>query len=53
MILKLDKPYLVYVNGVLAQRTLTRAKAIKIAMEYFPSYVYDSKKNTVTWTGGK
>ncbi len=52
MIKGIYKPYMIFVNGILAKRTLTRARAIQVAMEYFPSYVVDARTNSVIWTGG-
>ena len=47
----LSKPYLIFVNGTLAKRHLTLGGAIKTAIQYFPSYVVDSRNNAVVWTG--
>jgi len=49
----MNKPYCVFVNGILAERRLTLKFAIKTALRHFPSYVVDERTRAVVWTGTK
>lgn len=49
----MNRPFAVYVNGILAERRMTLGCAIKTAMRFFPSYIVDTRNNAVIWTGVK
>jgi hypothetical protein len=49
----MNKPYMIFVNGILAERRMTRATAVQVAMRFFPSYIVDVRTNAVVWNGGK
>lgn len=48
---RIRKPYMIFVGGILAERRMTRAKAIQTAMRFFPSYIVYEPTNAVIWTG--
>lgn len=47
----MEHPYMLYVNGILAKRFMTKGKAIRYAMQYFPSYIKDERTGAVVWKG--
>lgn len=49
----MNRPYIVYINGQIAERRQTLKFAIRTALRFFPSYIVDSRINAVVWTGAK
>lgn len=47
------KPFKLYVNGILARCFMTKGMAIKYGMNFFPSYIEDSRTNKIVWNGTK